>query len=81
MDLCMRRDRRTGEYLAFMPAAYTGRHGRYYMAYTLADGWVELSPAYATRCTQTVTDYPENLKRATERNLGYLAATVSRLRG
>lgn len=79
-DVNMRRDNKTGEYLAFMPRAYVNRHGeRYYMAYTLIDGWVELSPAYATSRTHTVIDYPAELKRAVDRNLGYLLIIAPRL--
>lgn len=80
-EVNMRQDRRTGEYLAFIPSTYDQGRGRYYMAYTLLDGWVELSPEYATRRTCTVSDYPDNLKRAVDRQLGYILITVARLRG
>lgn len=77
----MRQDRKTGEYLAFIPSTYDQGRGRYYMAYTLADGWVEVTPEYATRETRTVKEYPENLKRAVDSNLGYLLNVVPRLFG
>lgn len=80
-DINMRRDTRTGEYLAFIPAAYDNGRGRYYMAYTLMDGWVELSPEYATKRTRTVSDYPAELKRAVDRNLGYMLNLAPRLVG
>lgn len=72
---------KTGEYLAVIPDAYDSGRGRYYMAFTLLDGWVELSPEYVTRHTRTVTDYPLALKKAVDRNLGYLLNTVGRLAG
>lgn len=76
----MRQDKRTKEQLAVMATAYRDRHGdRYYMAYTLLDGWVELSPEYVTRNTRTITDYSDDLKRAVDRNLGYLLLVRSRL--
>lgn len=77
----MRQDRKTGEYLAFVPSTYDQGRGRYYMAYTLADGWVEVTPEYATRSTRTVREYPENLKRAVDSNLGHLLNVVPRLFG
>lgn len=81
-DVNMRQDKRNGEHLAFMPDTYTNHHGdRYYMAYTMADGWVELDPGYAVKCTRTVTDFPAELKRATDRNLGYILNLTHRLRG
>lgn len=79
-SVTMRQDKRTGEHLAFVPSAYVNRHGeRYYMALTAADGWVELTPEYATRCTRTVTDYPESLKRAADRSSGYILHLAPRL--
>ena len=81
-DVNMRQDKRNGEHLAFMPDTYTSHHGdRYYMAYTLADGWVEIDPGYAVKCTRTAADFPAELKRATERNLGYLLNLTHRLKG
>lgn len=81
-DVNMRQDKRNGEHLAFMPDTYTNQHGdRYYMAYTLADGWVEIDPGYAVKCTRTATDFPAELKRATERNLCYSLHLTQRLRG
>lgn len=79
-EVNMRQDRRTGEHLAVIPSAYDQGRGRYYMALTY-DGWVELSPAYVTRGTRTVEDYPEPLKRALDRQLGYILNVVPRLRG
>ena len=79
-SVTMRQDKRTGEYLAFVPTAYRNRHGdAYYMALTLMDGWVELTPAYATRCTVTVTDYPTDLKRAFDASMGYTMNLAARL--
>ena len=76
----MRQDKRTGEYLAFVPTAYRNRHGdAYYMALTMAGGWVKLSPKYATRCTVTVTDYPADLKRAFDASIGYTMNLATRL--
>lgn len=76
----MRRDKRTGEHLALIPTAYHDRHGgAYYMALTMMDGWVELSPKYATRCTVTVTDYPADLKRAVDASMGYTMNLATRL--
>lgn len=80
-EINMRQDRRTGEHLAVIPSAYDQGKGRYYMAYTLADGWVELAPQYVTRHTATAKTYPEDLKRAVDRNLGYILIAVPRLRG
>lgn len=79
----MRRDKRSGEHLAMIPSAYVNRHGeRYYMAIGESDGcWCELTPEYVTRHTVTVTDYPEWLKRRIDSSLGYILATVPRLRG
>ena len=77
----MRRDTRTGECLAVMPSSYDGRNGRYYMAYTLADGWLELTPECLTRNTRTVSAYPTDLKRAVDRNLGYILDIAPRLYG
>lgn len=77
----MRRDTRTGEDLAVMPTAYDNGRGRYYMAYTLLDSWVELSPEYVTRHTKTVDDYSLTLKKAVDRNLGYLLNVATRLQG
>lgn len=78
----MRQDKRNGEHLAFMPATCPNRHGdRYYMAYTLAGGWVEIDPGYAVKCTRTATDFPAELKRATEVSLGYSLRLTHRLRG
>ena len=79
-SVTMRQDKRTKEFLAFMPSAYMTNTGeRYYMALTLSDGWVELSPKYATQSTVTVTEFPENLKRAVDRQLGYILHTAPRL--
>jgi hypothetical protein len=79
-SVTMRQDKRTGEYLAFVPTAYRNRHGdAYYMALTMADGWVELSPKYATRYTVTVTDYPAELKRAFDASIGYTMNLAARL--
>lgn len=81
-DLNMRQDRKTGEYLAFVPDSYTAHNGtRYYMAYSFTDGWVEVSPEYATKVCKTVRDYPEYLKQAAGRSLGYIMGTTDRLRG
>lgn len=77
----MRRDRKTGEYLAFIPSAYDQGRGRYYMAYTLADGWVEVSPAYATKRTRPVSEFPEALKRSVDSALGYILILYPRLVG
>lgn len=81
-EINMRLDRRTGEHFAVIPSSYGDRRGRYYMAIGESDGcWVELTPEYLTRCTVTVTTYPEWLKRNVDRNLGYMLNTVSKLRG
>jgi hypothetical protein len=80
-DVNMRQDKRTGEYLAFMPDSYDMGRGRYYMAYTLSDAWVEVSPEYATRACRTVSEFPGDLKRAVDSNLGYLLNLTPRLRG
>lgn len=81
-SLTMRQDRATGEYLAFIPAAYRNSHGeRYYMAFTLADGWVEVTPEYATARTRTVAEYPEGLKRSADSNMGYIMNIAPRLVG
>jgi hypothetical protein len=82
-EVCMRQDTRkgNGEYFAVIPHAYTGRNGeRYYMALGSSDvAWVELSPSYLTRCTRTTEEYPEWLKRAIDRQMGYILNTVPRL--
>lgn len=80
-SVTMRQDKRTGEYLAFIPSAYRNAHGeRYYMAYTLTDGWVELSPEYATRMTRNVGDtYPERLRDCVNREMGYVLHLAPRL--
>lgn len=78
-SVTMRQDKHTGEYLAFIPKAYDTGRGRYYMAYTLVDGWVELTPAYATRNTRNVSEYPVTLKRATDSALGYIVGLAPRL--
>lgn len=77
----IRQDRKTGEFLAFIPRSYDMGRGRYYMAYTLADSWVEVSPGYATRSTRAVSEFPAALKRAVESNLGYLLNLAPRLQG
>lgn len=77
----IRQDRSTGEYLAFIPGSYDAGRGRYYMAYTLLDGWAEVTPEYAVKRTRTAKVFPEALRRATEANLGYLLSISSRLRG
>lgn len=77
----MRRDRRTGEDLAVIPTTYDQGRGRYYMAFTLVDGWVELTPQYVVTRTRTVEDYSEDLKRAVDRNLGYILNLVGRVEG
>lgn len=82
-EVNMRRDKRTGEHLAVIPGAYRSRHGeRYYMAICESGGcWAELSPEYLTRNTVTTSEYPEWLKRAIDRNLGYVLNLVDRLAG
>ena len=85
-SVCMRQDTRkgNGEFFAVMPSAYKNeRTGeRYYMAIASSDGaWVELKPEYLTRCTRTVKEYPEWLKRTLERSLGYLLNVAPRLKG
>lgn len=77
----MRQDVRNGEHLAVIPTSYDRGRGRYYMAYTLADGWVELTPTYVTTMTRTVSEFPADLKRAVDRNLGYILNLASRLCG
>lgn len=82
-EVCMRQDTRkgNGEYFAVIPHAYTASNGdRYYMAIGSSDGaWAELAPAYLTRCTKTVDDFPEWLKRSIDSRQGYILHTVSRL--
>lgn len=79
-SVTMRQDRKTGEYLAFVPTAYTNHHGeRYYMALTLMDGWVELTPEYAVNGTRNVTEYPEALKRYMDHQSGYILHVAPRL--
>lgn len=79
-SVTMRQDRKTGEFLAFVPTAYTSHRGeRYYMALTLMDGWVEVTPQYATRVTRNVTEYPEALKRAYDSSMGYIMHIAPRL--
>lgn len=80
-EINMRQDKRTGEYLAFIPSSYDQGRGRYYMAYTLADGWVEVAPEYATRATRPVVDFPQNLKRAVDSSMGYILNLYPRLVG
>ena len=80
-EVNMRRDTRTGENLAVIPNTYNQGCGRYYMALTETGDWVRLSPAYVTGNTKTVTDYPETLKRAIDRQQGYLLITVPRVYG
>lgn len=82
-EINMRCDKRTGEYLAVIPSAYRNRHDeRYYMALGESDGWwTELTPEYVTRSTVSVTEYPEWLKRAMDKQLGYVLDVVSRVRG
>lgn len=81
-EVCMRQDTRkgNGEYFAVIPHAYEGSKGRYYLAIGSSDGcWTELSPEYVTRCTRTVSEYPEWLKHAIDRAQGYILVTVQRL--
>ena len=82
-EVCMRQDTRkgNGEFFAVIPHAYENRHGeRYYMAIASSDGaWTELTPAYLTSCTKTVTEFPEWLKRSIDSQQGYILNTVSRL--
>jgi hypothetical protein len=81
-EVCMRQDTRkgNGEYFAVMPAGYTRDGMRYYMAMGSSDGaWHELTPEYVTRCTRTVTEYPEWLKRRVDADMGYTLHTVPRL--
>ena len=81
-EVNMRQDKRTGEHLAVIPSTY--RHGaeRYYMAVCESDGWwAELSPAYLTQATRTVTEFPEWLKRSIDAQIGYLLILAPRLRG
>ena len=82
-EVCMRQDTRkgNGEYFAVIPHAYENSRGdRYYMAIAGSDGaWTELSPEYLTRCTRTVSEYPEWLKRAVDSAQGYILHTVQRL--
>lgn len=81
-EVNMRQDRRTGECLAFIPHAYKNHAGvRYYMALTLLDGWCEVTPQYATRNTRTTTKYPSDLKRAIDRQQGYLLNVIPKLLG
>jgi hypothetical protein len=79
----MRQDTRkgNGEFFAVIPHAYTNAKGeRYYMAIASSDGvWVELSPSYVTRCTKTVDQFPEWLKRSIDHSMGYILNTVPRL--
>ena len=77
----MRQDKRTGEYLAFTPTTYDQGRGRYYMAYTVTDGWVEIDPEYATKCTKNVTTYPDRLYDGICRETGYLLNVAPRLYG
>lgn len=78
-EVNMRQDRVTGEYLAVVPSAYDQGRGRHYLALTATDGWVELSPEYVTRRTRTVSEYPEELKRAVDRLSGHTLRVVPRL--
>lgn len=82
-EVCMRQDTRkgNGEFFAVIDSPFKNRHGeRYYRAIGSSDGaWCELTPAYLTRCTKTVTEYPEWLKRSIDRQQGYILNTVSRL--
>lgn len=82
-SVTMRRDKRTGEYLAVISKAYRNRHDeRYYMAIGESDGcWTELSPAYLTRATENVTDYPDWLKRRIDQAQGYILHVAGRLYG
>lgn len=82
-EVNMRRDKRTGEYLAVIPTAYRNRFDeRYYMALGESDGWwTELSPTYVTRNTAPVREYPEWLKRAVDKQVGYVLQVVPRVRG
>ena len=81
----MRQDTRkgNGEYFAVIAHAYTGRNGeRYYMALGSSDGaWAELTPAYLTRSTKTVEQFPEWLKRNMDASMGYILHTVATLKG
>lgn len=79
-EINMRQVHRTGEYLAVIPSSYDQGRGRYYLAFSLSDGWVELSPEFVVRHTCTVVDFPDALKRAVDRNLGYILEAVPRLR-
>lgn len=82
-EVNMRQDTRkgNGEYFAVIPHAYTNRKGeRYYMAIGSSDGtWCELSPAYLTRSTKTIQDFPEWLKRRIDSQQGHILNTISRL--
>lgn len=82
-EVCMRQDTRkgNGEYFAVIPHAYTNSKGeRYYMAIGSSDGaWCELTPEYVTKCTKTVAEYPEWLKRSIDGQQGYILNVVSRL--
>lgn len=84
-EICMRQDTRkdSGEYFAVIPHRYTAPNGNaYYLAIASSDGnWTELTPEYVTRCTRTVTDYPEWLKRRADSSQGYILHTVDSLRG
>ena len=82
-EVCMRQDTRkgNGEFFAVIPHAYVNRHGeRYYMAIGSSGGaWCELTPAYLTRSTRTVQEFPEWLKRRIDSQQGYILHTVKRL--
>jgi hypothetical protein len=80
-EINIRQDKKSGEYLAFIPSSYDMGRGRFYMAFTLADGWVEVSPEYATRGTRPVSTFPQNLKRAVDSNMGYILILYPRLVG
>lgn len=79
-SVTMRKDKRTGEHLAVISAAYTNQGRRYYMAIGESDGcWTELTPEYVTRRTMTVSEYPEWLKRRIDQSLGYIMNVAPRL--
>lgn len=78
----IRQDKRTGEFIAVYPDVLENRHGeRYYEAYALIGEHFEASPEYITKCTKTVTEYPQELKRAIDSRNGRILITVPRLNG
>lgn len=80
-EINMRQDKRTGDFLAVYPESETGLNGRYYTAYTLLDGHVEVSPEYLTQCTKTVSEWPPELKHTIDSINGRILITVDRLKG